>query len=134
VEIVPRLEDIDGGEGSRCSSGVGALWDCVLHVCGRGGGCAGGGVPLGAVLVLSWCGEVSLGGKQSPSSDTYIDRWIDIIVQQRGRRSSCGRLWCCSCRVVCCCVVVLFLWCRALCCSCCVFVCLTCFSSYKPRG
>ena len=22
--------------------------------------CAGGGVPLGAVLVLSWCGEVSL--------------------------------------------------------------------------
>jgi len=29
------------------------------------GGCAGGGVPLGAVPVLSWCGEVPLGGKQS---------------------------------------------------------------------
>ena len=29
-------------------SGVGALWDCVLRVCGGGGGCAGGGVPLGA--------------------------------------------------------------------------------------
>jgi len=43
-------------------SGVGALWDCVPRVCGDGGGCAGGGVPLGAVLVLSWCGEVSLGG------------------------------------------------------------------------
>ena len=28
-----------------------------------GGGCAGGGVPLGAVPALSWCGEVSLGGK-----------------------------------------------------------------------
>jgi len=29
-------------------SGVGALWDCVSRVCGGGGGCAGGGVPLGA--------------------------------------------------------------------------------------
>jgi len=29
-------------------SGVGALWDCVLLVCGGGGGCAGGDVPLGA--------------------------------------------------------------------------------------
>jgi len=27
---------------------------------GAGGGCAGGGVPLGTVLALSWCGEVSL--------------------------------------------------------------------------
>jgi len=36
-------------------------------VCGGGGGCAGG-IPLGAVLVLSWCGEVSLGGIQSSSS------------------------------------------------------------------
>jgi len=46
-------------------SGVGALWDCVPRVCGGGGGCAGGGVPSGAVPVLSWCGEASLGGKQS---------------------------------------------------------------------
>jgi len=51
-------------------SGVGALWDCVPRVCGGGGGCAGGGVPLGAVPVLSWCGEVSLGGIQSSSSTT----------------------------------------------------------------
>jgi len=29
-------------------SGVGPLWDCVSRVCGGGGGCAGGGVPLGA--------------------------------------------------------------------------------------
>jgi len=28
-----------------------------------GGGCAGGGVPLGAVAALSWCGKVALGGK-----------------------------------------------------------------------
>jgi len=28
--------------------GVDALWDCVSRVCGGGGGCAGGGVPLGA--------------------------------------------------------------------------------------
>jgi len=49
-------------------SGVGALWDCVSRVCDGGGGCAGGGVPLGAVPVLSWCGEVSLGGIQSSSS------------------------------------------------------------------
>ena len=40
-----------------------ALWDCVPRVCGGGGGCAGGGVPLRAVPALSWCGEVSLGGK-----------------------------------------------------------------------
>jgi len=33
--------------------GVGALWDCDFRVCGGGGGCAGGGVPLGAVPVLS---------------------------------------------------------------------------------
>ena len=43
-------------------SGVGALWDCVPRVCGGGGSCAGGGVPLGAVLVLSWYREVSLEG------------------------------------------------------------------------
>jgi len=43
--------------------GVGALWGGVPRVCGGGGGCAGGGVPLGAVPALSWCGEVSLGGK-----------------------------------------------------------------------
>jgi len=49
----------------ECMSGCsgGALWDCVLRVCGGGGGCAGGGVPLEAVPALSWCGEVSLGGK-----------------------------------------------------------------------
>ena len=34
-------------------SGVGALWECVPRVCGGGGGCAGGGVPLGAVPELS---------------------------------------------------------------------------------
>ena len=38
------------------------LWGCVPRVCGGKGGCAGGGVPLGAVPALSWCGEVSLGG------------------------------------------------------------------------
>jgi len=46
----------------RGERGVGAPWDCVPRVCGGGGGCAGGGVPLGAVPALSWCGEVSLGG------------------------------------------------------------------------
>ena len=30
----------------------------------RGNGCAGGGVPLGAMAALSWWEEVSLGGKQ----------------------------------------------------------------------
>jgi len=46
-------------------SGVGALWDYVPRACGGGGGCAGGGVPLvGAVAALSWCGDVSLGGRQ----------------------------------------------------------------------
>jgi len=41
-------------------SGVSALCDCAPRVCGGGGGCAGGGVPLGSVPVLLWCGEVSL--------------------------------------------------------------------------
>jgi len=41
---------------------LGGVWDCVSRVCGGGGGVAGGGVPLGAMPVLSWCGEVSLGG------------------------------------------------------------------------
>jgi len=40
-------------EKTRGFSGVGALWDCALRVCGGGGGCAGGAVPLGAVPVLS---------------------------------------------------------------------------------
>jgi len=42
--------------------GVGPPWDCVPRVYGGWGGCAGGGVPLGAVPALSWCGEVCLGG------------------------------------------------------------------------
>jgi len=63
----PETSELGGlgplsGVGIGRSSGVGALWDCVSRVCGGGGGCADGGVPLGAVLVLSWCGEVSLGG------------------------------------------------------------------------
>jgi len=52
--------------------GVGARWDCVPRVCGGGDGCAGGGVPLGAVPVLSWCGEVSLGGIQSSCYYYYL--------------------------------------------------------------
>ena len=46
------------------------------HVCGGGGGCDGGSVPLGAVPVLSWCGEVSLEGKQSSSRrvNTHTNR------------------------------------------------------------
>jgi len=48
--------------------------DCVPHICGGGGGCAGGDVPLRAVLVLSWCGEVSLGGIQSSDIQTHIER------------------------------------------------------------
>jgi len=49
------------GAGICRLSGVGALWDCVPCVYGGGGGCAGGGVPMGAVLAVSWCGEVFLG-------------------------------------------------------------------------
>jgi len=55
-------------------SGVGELWDCVLRVCGGGGGYAGGGVPLGAVRALSWCGEVFLGG---------IHIIIDVPIKRR---------------------------------------------------
>jgi hypothetical protein len=58
-------------------SGVGALWDCVPRVCGGGGDCASGGVPLESVPALSWCGEVSLGGKHiiitPPPSKRYFN-------------------------------------------------------------
>ena len=62
-------------------SEVGALWDYVPRVCGVGSGCAGGGVPLGDVLVLSWYGEVSLGGKQSISAcahETIPTKWSEL--------------------------------------------------------
>jgi len=55
-------------------SGAGALWDCVPRVCGGGGGCAGGGVPLGAVSALSWCAEVSLGGIHIIIDATHVSR------------------------------------------------------------
>ena len=41
------------GRAHRPLSGAGALWDCVPCVCGGGGGCAGGVVPLRAVPALS---------------------------------------------------------------------------------
>jgi len=75
--------------------GVGALWDCVPRICGGGGGCAGGGVPLGAVPVLSWCGEVSLGSKQSSSTHTQLihtdntqttNTYIDRVGHGEGHR------------------------------------------------
>ena len=46
-----------GGVGARCGT--------VFPVSAVVGAAAGDSVPLGAVPVLSWCGEVSLGGKQS---------------------------------------------------------------------
>jgi len=56
-----------------------------------------------------------------------------IVVKCGGGGSLCGRVWCFSCRVLCCVVVVLFLSCRVLWCSCCVFVCVTCFSYHTPQ-
>jgi len=39
--------------------------DCASPVCGGRGGCAGDGVPLGAVSAISWCGEMSFVGKHT---------------------------------------------------------------------
>jgi len=75
-----------GGEHRPCLSGIGALWDYVLRVCGGGGGCAGGGVPLGAVPALSWCGEVSLGGIQKRF--TVVDSYVWCGGSQRAWRCS----------------------------------------------
>jgi len=61
LALTLSLGPLSGVSISRLSR-VGALWDCVLRLCGGGGGCAGGGVPLGDVLALSWCGEVSFRG------------------------------------------------------------------------
>ena len=63
----PCLSDDPRGGHRPFVKAVGALWDCVPRICGGGSDCAGGGVPLGDVSVLSWCGEVSLGGKHSLS-------------------------------------------------------------------
>jgi len=49
-------------QNSSSVGGCGWLWDCVPLSVVVGAGCAGGGVPLGAVPALSWWGEVSLGG------------------------------------------------------------------------
>ena len=60
------------------------LWDWVPRLCRGGGGCAlcrrrCGGVPLGAVPVLSWCrGEVSC------LSGVYNDTIIIIIQEGSG--------------------------------------------------
>jgi len=51
-------------------SGAGALWDCVP--CVGGGGCAGGGVPLGlgAMPAMSyWLVGVGVGSVGDNSSD-----------------------------------------------------------------
>ena len=60
--------------------GIGALWDCVPRVCGGGGGCAGGSVPLGAVPVLSWCGGVSLGVNNHHGESSNLDE-LSLIEQ-----------------------------------------------------
>ena len=63
-------------------SGVGACCGTVFPV-SVVVGAAGGGVPLGAVPALSWCGEVSLGG-------------IHIIIIRRSiakNRLLMGRPW-----------------------------------------
>jgi len=59
----PKPATEEGPYHHMCLSccGVGALRDYVPRVCGGGGGCAGGGVPLEAVLALSWWGKVSIG-------------------------------------------------------------------------
>jgi len=82
----------------RPFSGVGALWDCVPRVFGGGGGCAGGGVPLEAVLTLSWCGEVSLGGILIISSGGCGDGGVgsiagppaSMILNTAGSRAVCN--------------------------------------------
>jgi len=61
------------------------------------------------------CGKAGSGrGEINPSVFTF-----DRCQVRGGGGSSCGRF------------VVLFSSCRVLCCSCCVFVCVTCFSSYR---
>jgi len=50
---------------------------CVPRVCGDGNGCAGGGVPLGAVRALSWCGEASLEGVRIIILYTCIHTYTD---------------------------------------------------------
>jgi len=53
-----RLQDCQPGKNMWGWRAVGL---CVPRVYSGRAGYAGGGVPLGAVPALSWCGEVSLG-------------------------------------------------------------------------
>jgi len=62
-----------GGDSIGRLSGVGALWDCVLRVCGGGGGCAGGGVPLGAGLCCPDVGRCLSG--------VYNKPWLPALTQ-----------------------------------------------------
>jgi len=58
VEAETVWEDTGGGSAGSEGWPLGARPGTVP----TGGGCAGGGVPLGAVLALSWCWELSLFG------------------------------------------------------------------------
>jgi len=76
------------GEHRPFEWGVGALWDCAPHVCGGGGGCAGGGVPLGAVPVLSWCREVFLG---------VNNQYQPVHTRNQNHKTVRAQLVCCMC-------------------------------------
>jgi len=71
---------------------VGLCFSCLRY---SGGGCAGGGVPLGAVPVLSWCGEVSLAGVMQSSSlrlatHTQVQRDERLALAQSSASRSAG--------------------------------------------
>jgi len=58
---------------------VGALWDCVSRVSGGGGGCAGGGVPLGSGPCCLDVGRC-LSGVNIIITDTYIHMYVGVYI------------------------------------------------------
>jgi len=83
-----------GGEHRPFEWGKRAVGLCSPCLDGEGG-CAGGGVPLGAVPVLSWCGEVSLGGIQSSSSVSLVQARA-VFSRPQSRAASEGELGLCK--------------------------------------
>ena len=67
-----------GGPCVACVCGVGGA--CVPRVCGGRGACAGRCVPLGAVLALPWCGEMSRGGKHTIGEEVSAAAVAEIPV------------------------------------------------------
>jgi len=77
------------------------LWDCVPRVCGGGGSCAGGGVPLGAVpLLCPGVGRCLSGGVNIIILSTVVRNTAHAPPCGWAERWGGGGRWRCECGVL----------------------------------